>query len=195
MISALRRSGLLLGLLATVLLAACGANGEGAPAASGCPVGAAASTCTSGSESTSAGSSSTGTCTQSPQPGPNDDNFCRLVGISTDQPDGLQYGDITVGTGPVVKTGDKVTMQYTGWLQSTGVRFDTSRQAGRGPFPLTLGQHQVIQGWEEGIPGMRVGGKRRLIIPPALGYGAQGYPPTIPANSTLVFDVEVVSIG
>lgn len=189
MANAPRRPGLLLGVLAaSVLLAACGANGEGAPAESGCPVGGTASTCSS-SSSAAAG---TGACNSSTQSG--SDLFTEPVTISTKQPDGLQYGDISVGCGQVVKTGDTVNVMYTGWL-SNGTQFDTSRQSGRGPFPVTLGQHQVITGWEEGIPGMRVGGKRRLVIPPALGYGAAGQPPTIPANSTLVFDVEVLSVG
>jgi peptidylprolyl isomerase len=71
--------------------------------------------------------------------------------------------------------------------------FDTSREAGRKPFQFTLGQG-VIQGWSEGVATMQVGAKRRFIIPPALGYGAQGYPPTIPASATLVFDIELISV-
>jgi FKBP-type peptidyl-prolyl cis-trans isomerase FkpA len=189
MLSALRRPGLLLGVLGIVLLlAGCGANGEGAPASSGCPVGAAASTCTSSSSSVE-----TAACASTTQTGSDDLN--QQVTITGKTGSGLQYGDIAVGCGAVVTINAKVTVQYTGWLQSNGSRFDTSRQQGRGPFPVTLGLHQVIPGWEEGIPGMHVHGKRRLIIPPALAYGAQGHPPAIPANSTLVFDVEVVSVG
>ena len=108
-------------------------------------------------------------------------------------PDGLQYVDITVGSGDVVLSGAKVQVQYTGWL-SNGTKFDSSRDSGQ-PFEVTLGQGQVIPGWDEGIPGMKVGGKRRLVIPPALAYGAnppQGAP--IPPNATLVFDVEVLQI-
>jgi peptidylprolyl isomerase len=189
MIRALGRPSLLLGALATVLLlAGCGANGEGAPASSGCPVGAAATTCTSSSTTaTNAGCAST---TQS-----GTDSFNEQVDLTGSFPDGLKYGDLTVGCGAVVKINDKVNVQYTGWLQSNGTQFDTSRQSGRGVFSVSLGQHQVIPGWEEGIPGMHIGGKRRLVIPPALGYGAQGSPPTIPPNATLVFDVEVVSVG
>jgi FKBP-type peptidyl-prolyl cis-trans isomerase len=188
MVPALRRHcGLVLGLLgASLVLAACGANGEGAPAGNGCPV-AGAATCAPAS------TASSGPCKSAPQPGA--DSFSESVDLATNLPDGLQYGDIAVGCGAVVKTGDKVSVNYTGWLQSTGSQFDTSRQAGRGPFTVPLGQHQVIAGWEEGIPGMHVGGKRRLVIPPALGYGASGQPPTIPANATLVFDVEILSTG
>jgi hypothetical protein len=106
-------------------------------------------------------------------------------------PDGLQFVDLKVGNGALVASGDKVTVQYTGWL-SSGSLFDSSRTRGQ-PFDLTLGQGQVIKGWDEGLPGMKVGGRRKLIIPPALGYGSQGSPPTIPANATLVFIVEIVA--
>src|SRR5262249_55913841 len=106
-----------------------------------------------------------------------------------------------VGGGQTVPKGATVTAQYTGWL-SDGTQFDTSRQAGRDALCAILVDTQasqgnctsVIGGWNEGIPGMKVGGKRKITMPPALGYGSQGQPPTIPANSTLVFTVEVVSI-
>lgn len=126
-----------------------------------------------------------------PQSGP--DSFSTPVTLTT-SPDGLQIGDIRAGCGATVKQGDKVAVQYTGWLAS-GVQFDTSRQSGRQPFPVTVGAGGVIKGWDEGLVGMKVGGKRRLVIPPALAYGAQGQPPTIPANATLTFDIELVSIG
>ena len=92
-----------------------------------------------------------------------------------------------------------ITVQYTGWL-STGKMFDSSRQAGRSPFTLQIGRGQVIAGWDEGIPGMKVGGKRKLIIPPALGYGSAGQTDQttgtviIPPNATLIFDVELLEI-
>jgi FKBP-type peptidyl-prolyl cis-trans isomerase len=120
-------------------------------------------------------------------------------------PDGLQVIDLTVGSGDTAKLGMVVTVQYTGWLNS-GTQFDTSRQAGRGPFKVLLSQDPglcqrqgadytcVIQGWNEGLQGMKVGGKRKLIIPAALAYGAQAQGP-IPANSTLVFIVELVSVA
>jgi hypothetical protein len=107
--------------------------------------------------------------------------------------DGLQYIDITPGTGPAAASGQKITVNYTGWLQSNGMKFDSSLDRNT-PFPFTLGSGQVIKGWDEGIVGMKVGGKRRLIIPPALGYGAQANG-KIPANSTLVFDVDLISNG
>ena len=184
MVSALRPRALLLVFTAALVLAGCGANGEGAPASGGCPVNT--STCSS---STSTGNATSASC--STQTG--SDSFDTVVNISNTTADGLQYGDITLGCGAVVQTGQTVSVMYTGWLKDTGKQFDTSRQSGRGPFSVTLGQHQVIAGWEEGIPGMKVGGKRRLVIPPALAYGPQGQPPTIPANATLVFDVEVLA--
>ncbi|HZO71246.1 MAG TPA: FKBP-type peptidyl-prolyl cis-trans isomerase [Ktedonobacteraceae bacterium] len=109
-------------------------------------------------------------------------------------PDGLQYIDIKQGTGPAAQTGSNVSVQYTGWLQSNGKKFDSSYDHGGQPFQVTIGQQQVIPGWEEGLVGMKAGGTRRLIIPAALGYGAQGQPPTIPANATLIFDITVVSV-
>ena len=108
-------------------------------------------------------------------------------------PDGLQLADIKIGDGAVAKKGDKLSMQYTGWL-SNGKKFDSSRDRGQ-PFDFNLGGGQVIKGWDEGIPGMKVGGKRRLVIPGDLAYGPQGSPPTIPANATLVFVVEAISVS
>jgi len=109
-------------------------------------------------------------------------------------PDGLKYADIKVGSGKAAQTGSSVSVQYTGWLASNGQKFDSSYDHGGQPFTLTLGQHQVIPGWEEGLVGMKPGGTRRLLIPAALAYGAQGQPPTIPANATLIFDVMMVSV-
>lgn len=107
---------------------------------------------------------------------------------------GLQYIDITSGCGSAVKAGDTVTVNYTGWLASTGKLFDSSLESGRTPFQVqNVGQAQVIQGWNIGLVGMKVGETRRLIIPPSLGYGPQANGP-IPANSTLIFDVTLVSI-
>ncbi len=116
-----------------------------------------------------------------------------VTGQTQQRPGGLQYIDVKTGTGAVVQAGSSVNVQYTGWLQANGKKFDSSYDHGGQPFNLTVGQGQVIKGWDEGLVGMKVGGTRRLIIPPALGYGAQGYPPTIPANATLVFDVTIVS--
>ena len=106
--------------------------------------------------------------------------------------DGLQYIDLKVGDGRPVRKGDKITVQYTGWLQSNGKKFDSSRDRGQ-PFDVQIGVGQVIPGWDEGLQGMFPGGKRKLIIPAPLGYGSQGQGQTIPPNSTLVFNVELIS--
>jgi hypothetical protein len=109
----------------------------------------------------------------------------------------LKYIDLKVGTGPAVKDGDTLTVNYSGWL-ANGTEFDSSvdvKFQHVQPFTLTLGQGQVITGWEQGLIGMKAGGSRRLIIPPDLGYGTSGSPPTIPGNAVLVFDVTLVKIG
>jgi peptidylprolyl isomerase len=127
-----------------------------------------------------------------------------VVGVSTDlkkkpvvakptgqPPTELQGTDVVTGKGPVAENGDKATVQYVGQLFSDGKVFDTSWQKGRPPFAFTIGRGSVIAGWDQGIPGMKVGGRRVLVIPPDLAYGAQGSPPTIPANAPLVFVVDL----
>ncbi len=104
----------------------------------------------------------------------------------------LRYIDEKVGDGASPATGQHVKVQYTGWL-TNGTKFDSSRDRNL-PFDFVIGTHSVIQGWDTGVATMKVGGKRRLIIPAALGYGARGSPPKIPANATLIFDVELLSV-
>jgi FKBP-type peptidyl-prolyl cis-trans isomerase len=111
-------------------------------------------------------------------------------GVKTDS--GLQYWDIKVGLGTPAKAGDHVNVHYTGWL-TTGKKFDSSVGTNQ-PFDFTLGHGEVIKGWDEGIAGMKVGGKRQLRIPPELAYGEDGHPPQIPQNATLIFDVQLVAI-
>jgi len=104
----------------------------------------------------------------------------------------LQIEDLIVGSGAIAAVGDTVTVNYIGTL-TNGTKFDSSYDRNQ-PFTFRIGAGQVIAGWEQGVPGMRVGGKRRLTIPPSLGYGNQATGP-IPANSTLVFEIELVSIA
>lgn len=112
------------------------------------------------------------------------------LSASTQTPTGLYYRDLVVGTGPEVATGQLAAVRYTGWLPD-GTRFDGNESAGP-PYTFQVGAGRVIPGWDQGVAGMHVGGKRQLIIPPDLGYGAAGNGP-IPPNSTLVFVVEVVA--
>lgn len=107
-------------------------------------------------------------------------------------PSGLKYEDQKVGAGKEAKTGDVVSVHYTGTL-TDGKKFDSSRDRNE-PFELQLGAGMVIKGWDQGIPGMKVGGKRTLTIPANLAYGPEGRPPVIPPNSTLIFDVELLGV-
>jgi FKBP-type peptidyl-prolyl cis-trans isomerase len=165
--------------LAALLLGACGYP---APAAGQGPAAGVAAS----SPSASAGST---------------DNFSEGDGKTpTRFPDGLQIIDLKIGTGPSVGQGDTIQAQYTGWL-ANGTVFDSSRPRGTPLCAILSSGAQgsgdctsVIPGWNEGIPGMKVGGRRKLIIPPALAYGSQGASPQIPPNATLTFTVEVVGI-
>ena len=140
----------------------------------------------------------------SPSASPGVDDFNSGTGLPVvTYPDGLKVIDLKVGTGALAVSGKSVTMQYTGWLTSGPPPFDSSRGAGRSPFTFTLNStpEQVIPGWDEGIQGMKVGGKRKLIIPPDLAYGPNGQtdPNTgatvIPPDSTLVFVVELLKVA
>ena len=113
-----------------------------------------------------------------------------LKGALQTLPSGLRYLDEVVGGGGTPQTGQRVSVHYTGWL-TNGTKFDSSRDRNQ-PFEFPLGQGRVIRGWDEGVASMQIGGKRRLVVPPALGYGAQGAGGVIPPNATLIFDVEVL---
>ena len=124
--------------------------------------------------------------TSAPAAGPT-----KVEGEGTKTPDGLQYWDIKPGTGRTADRGMTVKVHYTGWL-TNGKKFDSS--IGSSPFQFRIGAHQVIKGWEEGVAGMKVGGKRQLKIPPDLAYGKEGYPGAIPPNATLIFDIQLLSV-
>lgn len=176
--------------LVAALVTGCGAATGGTPAASPGAAGGSAVCATDPSCSvtdvvppasspprcTSAGSGRT-------------DRFDQQVALQQ-QPDGLRTGDITAGAGPPLRAGQLVTVAYSGWLQD-GTLFDSSRRPGASPLATVLGSHQLIPGFEEALGTMRVGGVRRAVIPPQLGYGASGGGP-IPPNATLTFDIEVL---
>jgi FKBP-type peptidyl-prolyl cis-trans isomerase FkpA len=115
----------------------------------------------------------------------------RMAEVTTSS--GLKYEDIVIGQGTEAKTGQTVAVHYTGWL-TDGKKFDSSKDRGQ-PFTFRLGGGQVIKGWDEGVQGMKVGGKRKLTIPPELGYGARGAGGVIPPNAILVFEVELLKVG
>ena len=125
---------------------------------------------------------------------------CGGDGPAAPSPAGVPYSqvDLRVGTGTEATAGRTITVNYTGWLyaagaaENKGTQFDSS--VGRAPFSFVLGRGQVIAGWDQGVAGMRVGGQRRLVIPPSLAYGSAGSPPVIPPNATLVFDVELLTV-
>ena len=120
----------------------------------------------------------------------------QTAGKSMTTASGLQITDSTLGTGVSPKTGQTCVMHYTGWLYVNGAKgkkFDSSVDRGQ-PFEFPIGTGRVIRGWDEGVASMKVGGKRTLIIPPALGYGANGAGGVIPPNATLIFDVELLGV-
>ncbi len=122
----------------------------------------------------------------------------QTLGTETENPvretdSGLRYIDVEEGDGAEAKAGDTVSVHYTGWLVD-GNKFDSSRDRGQ-PFVFPLGAGRVIKGWDEGVAGMKVGGVRKLIVPPELGYGTRGFPPVIPPNATLIFEVELLKVG
>jgi FKBP-type peptidyl-prolyl cis-trans isomerase len=171
----------LLTIAALVAIAGCQESQSGDSASS--PAGSQSTTSgATGGTSASSGSSVGATAT-TPTPTP---------GTEITTASGLKIQEQVVGTGAEAVQGKTVSVHYTGWL-TDGTQFDSSRDSGR-PIEFPLGTPGIVQGWNEGIAGMKVGGKRRLTIPPALGYGAAGRPPVIPPNATMVFEVELVGV-
>src|ERR1700758_394514 len=123
---------------------------------------------------------------------PNTNAPTKVTGDGVKNDSGLQYWDIKVGTGQEAKSGDHVKVHYTGWFTS-GKKFDSSVDAHQ-PYSFTLGQGNVIKGWDEGVAGMKGGGKRQLRIPPELAYGENGYKGIVPPNATLIFDVQLLAV-
>jgi len=117
----------------------------------------------------------------------------KAAGSSTVDPNKVQIIDLVVGQGAKATNGRSLSMHYTGRLLD-GTVFDSSRKPGRGPFKFKLGVGQVIKGWDKGVLGMRVGGKRKLIIPASMGYGARGSGSSIPPNATLIFEIELMGV-
>jgi peptidylprolyl isomerase len=168
--------------------------------AAGC--GGKSKSSSSTSNSTSSAASSTATATSASKPGhvppaPGEKKLGSKpkIGKPTgNPPSSLQKRDIVKGNGKQAKAGQKVSVQYVGIAWSTAKQFDASWDRGQ-PFKFQLGAGQVIPGWDEGLVGMRVGGRRQLIIPPDMAYGAQGQPPAIGPNETLVFDIDLLKVG
>ena len=141
----------------------------------------------------SAGASAAASAPANPDPAQNTYDASLGVDLAkfTKMESGVLYQDVTPGTGAEAKYNTRVRVHYTGWLPN-GRQFDSSRNGE--PFEFTIGAREVIRGWDEGVPGMKVGGKRKLVLPAALGYGADGAPPDLPPNSVLVFDVELLEV-
>jgi peptidylprolyl isomerase len=180
-------------LLSAAGLAACGSSK--APGVQLAPSsGATAAAATAATTTSSSATATTPTATTPKPPSPLSKK--PVVNVPTGAPPkDLVVKDLIKGTGPTATTGKSVTVNYVGVLYKNGKEFDSSWKTGQPFAPFTLGQHAVIPGWDNGLVGMKVGGRRELIIPPSLAYGKAGSPPTIPPNSTLVFVVDLLGVS
>jgi FKBP-type peptidyl-prolyl cis-trans isomerase len=147
---------------------------------------------TESTTSSSGTTTSTSAKTETTTPAPATSTTPAPVGQEVTMPNGLKYTDVKVGDGDIAESGMMASVHYTGWL-TDGTKFDSSLDRGQ-PFSFKIGAGQVIRGWDEGVKGMRIGGKRHLIIPPDMGYGANGAGGVIPPNATLVFDVDLLGL-
>jgi len=173
------------------LAAACGGSDSNSSSATK-PAGGGATQVTGGVKPSSSATAGQAT-TASAQPSDgNAPGIPELKGEIVTTASGLRYIDEKVGDGASPKANQAVTVHYTGWL-TTGKKFDSSRDRNQ-PFTFNIGQGRVIKGWDEGVATMKIGGKRRLIIPASLGFGAGGSQPAIPGIATLIFDVELLSV-
>jgi FKBP-type peptidyl-prolyl cis-trans isomerase FkpA len=165
-------------------------------AVAGCQEGSSGGSTPAGSASSGTSTSATNTTTTTSESGMSAGAKTEAPAAASKEvtmPSGLKYEDVVVGNGAEATSGKTVSVHYTGWL-TDGTKFDSSVDRGQ-PYQFALGSGAVIRGWDEGVAGMKVGGKRKLTIPPDLAYGAGGRPPVIPGGATLVFDVELVGVN
>jgi len=176
---------------AAILIAGCGSSGSSTVTV-GNENSADNSLVTAGESKTATGSTTSSASATTPTSGPLSKEP-KVTPPSGPAPTKLETKDLIVGTGPEAKSGQPVTVNYVGVLYKGGKKFNASWETGK-PFPFTLGKGEVIKGWDQGIPGMKVGGRRELIIPAALAYGAAGRPPAIPKNEALIFVVDLLGV-
>lgn len=172
-------------LCAAAVIAGCGSSGSSSTVTVGNENSADNSLITAGETKTTAAATTPTTGALSKEP--------TVTPPSGPPPAKLETKELIVGTGPEAKAGDSVTVNYVGVLYKDGKKFNASWETGK-PFTFTLGKGEVIKGWDQGIVGMKVGGRRELIIPASLAYGAAGRPPTIPKNEALVFVVDLLGV-
>jgi peptidylprolyl isomerase len=176
---------------AAILIAGCGSSGSSTVTV-GNENSADNSLITAGESTKSTGSTTSPATATTPPSGPLSKEP-KVTPPSGPPPTKLETKDLIVGTGPEAKSGDPVTVNYVGVLYNGGKKFNASWETGK-PFPFTLGKGEVIKGWDQGIVGMKVGGRRELIIPASLAYGAAGRPPSIPKNAALIFVVDLLGL-